>query len=90
MTTSYRIGPDPASIDSAMIGGIAANNASGMCCGVDQNSYKTVADMRLLLVDGTVLDTADPASVAAFRQVCVWGGGRGEGERQGRRGGGEQ
>ena len=26
-----KIGPDPASIDSAMIGGIAANNASGMC-----------------------------------------------------------
>lgn len=35
-----KIGPDPASINSAMIGGIAANNASGMCCGTAQNSYR--------------------------------------------------
>ncbi|MBP2686146.1 MAG: linked oxidase domain protein, partial [Deltaproteobacteria bacterium] len=28
-----KIGPDPASINHCMIGGIAANNASGMCCG---------------------------------------------------------
>ena len=27
-----KIGPDPASINFAMIGGIAANNASCMCC----------------------------------------------------------
>jgi hypothetical protein len=32
--TQYKIGPDPASIDSCMIGGIVANNSSGMCCGV--------------------------------------------------------
>ncbi|MDR3351408.1 MAG: FAD-binding oxidoreductase [Prevotellaceae bacterium] len=62
-----KIGPDPASINAAMIGGIAANNASGMCCGTSQNSYKTVADIRIILYDGTALDTADPASVAAFR-----------------------
>ena len=61
-----KIGPDPASINAAMIGGIAANNASGMCCGTSQNSYKTIADIRLVLYDGTILDTADPASVAAF------------------------
>ena len=34
----YKIGPDPASIDSCMIGGIVANNSSGMCCGVAQNT----------------------------------------------------
>ena len=62
-----KIGPDPASIDSAMIGGIAANNASGMCCGTSENSYKTIADIRIILPDGTVLDTADAASCAAFR-----------------------
>ena len=56
-----KIGPDPASINSAMIGGIAANNASGMCCGTAQNSYRTVAGLRLVLQDGTLLDTADPA-----------------------------
>jgi D-lactate dehydrogenase len=61
-----KIGPDPASIDAAMIGGIAANNASGMCCGTAQNSYRTVASMRVVLADGSVLDSADAASRAAF------------------------
>ena len=62
-----KIGPDPASINSAMIGGIAANNASGMCCGTSQNSYRTVTGMRILFQDGTLLDTADPASRDEFR-----------------------
>lgn len=62
-----KIGPDPASIDAAMIGGIAANNSSGMCCGTAQNSYQTLAGMRVVLVDGAVLDTEDTASVTAFR-----------------------
>ncbi|KAL4426062.1 hypothetical protein ABPG77_007858 [Micractinium sp. CCAP 211/92] len=62
----YKIGPDPSSIDSCMVGGIVSNNSSGMCCGVSQNTYHTLKDMRIVLVDGTVLDTADPASRAAF------------------------
>ncbi|HUX37678.1 MAG TPA: FAD-binding and (Fe-S)-binding domain-containing protein [Rectinemataceae bacterium] len=61
-----KIGPDPASIDSCMIGGIAANNASGMCCGTAENSYRTVESMKLLLHDGSFLDTADSASRGAF------------------------
>lgn len=61
-----KIGPDPASIHAAMIGGIAANNASGMCCGTAQNSYQTIADIRIILYDGTVLDTSDEVSKAAF------------------------
>ncbi|MBA4176833.1 MAG: 4Fe-4S ferredoxin [Leptothrix sp. (in: Bacteria)] len=61
-----KIGPDPASIDTAMIGGIAANNASGMCCGTVHNSYKTLAGLRLVLADGTLLDTRDATSRAAF------------------------
>lgn len=61
-----KIGPDPASINTCKIGGIAANNASGMCCGTSQNSYRTLAGLRVILADGTVLDTEDPASVAAF------------------------
>jgi D-lactate dehydrogenase len=64
-----KIGPDPASINSAMIGGIAANNASGMCCGTSQNSYRTVAGMRILFQDGTLLDTADPKSRDEFRHA---------------------
>jgi D-lactate dehydrogenase len=61
-----KIGPDPASIDAAMIGGIAANNASGMCCGTSQNSYKTVSGMRIILADGSILDTTDNESKAEF------------------------
>ena len=61
-----KIGPDPASIDSAMIGGIAANNASGMCCGTSENSYKTIADIKVILADGTELDTASEESRKAF------------------------
>jgi D-lactate dehydrogenase len=51
-----------------MIGGIAANNASGMCCGTAQNSYHTLAGLRVVLANGTVLDTRDAASRAAFRE----------------------
>jgi D-lactate dehydrogenase len=61
-----KIGPDPASINAAMIGGIAANNASGMCCGTAENSYKTVIGMRIVMSDGTILDTNDVASKDAF------------------------
>jgi D-lactate dehydrogenase len=61
-----KIGPDPASINACKIGGIAANNASGMCCGTAQNSYRTLAGMRVMLADGTLLDTEDPISIAAF------------------------
>ncbi len=63
-----KIGPDPASIDTAKIGGILANNASGMCCGVEQNSYKTLDSMRLVLADGTAVDTAEDKSRAEFER----------------------
>ncbi|SFY17213.1 MULTISPECIES: FAD-binding and (Fe-S)-binding domain-containing protein [unclassified Pseudomonas] len=62
-----KIGPDPASINACKIGGIVANNASGMCCGTAQNTYHTLAGIRLVLADGTRLDTEDDSSVAAFR-----------------------
>jgi len=62
-----KIGPDPASIATARIGGMAANNSSGMCCGTAQNSYHTLSALRVMLADGTVLDTGDAASVTAFR-----------------------
>ncbi len=63
-----KIGPDPASINAAKIGGIVANNSSGMCCGTAQNTYKTLAGLRVVLADGTVVDSEHAASVAAFRQ----------------------
>ena len=61
-----RFTPDPASVKSAMVGGIVANNASGMCCGTHANSYRMLESARLVLADGTVLDTGDAASRAAF------------------------
>jgi len=63
-----RIGPDPASIDAAMIGGIVANNSSGMCCGVAQNSYHTLEGMAFLLADGTLVDTREPDADEELRR----------------------
>jgi D-lactate dehydrogenase len=63
-----RIGPDPASIDSCMMGGILANNASGMCCGVVENAYHTIVTAKILLADGTVVDTAAPDAAATLER----------------------
>jgi len=63
-----KIGPDPASINACKIGGIVANNASGMCCGTAQNTYHTLAGIRVVLADGTRVDTEDATNIAAFRQ----------------------
>ncbi|MBI5538257.1 MAG: FAD-binding oxidoreductase [Deltaproteobacteria bacterium] len=65
---SRRIGPDPASIDACMIGGILANNASGMCCGVIENAYHTLESIRLLLPSGVVVDTSQPDADRRLRE----------------------
>ena len=62
-------GPDPASIGSCMVGGIVANNASGMSCGTHANSDKMLVSARLVLADGTVLDTGSASSREAFRKT---------------------
>ncbi len=67
LTYGKKIGPDPASIDAAMIGGIAANNASGMCCSISKNSYKTLRSMRIIFYDGILLDTANEESIRKFK-----------------------
>jgi D-lactate dehydrogenase len=61
-----KFGPDPASINSAMVGGIIANNASGMSCGIHANSYATIESARIIFADGTLLDTSDNESRLAF------------------------
>ena len=58
--------PDPASLKSAMIGGIVMNNASGMCCGTHANSYRVLQSVRIILPDGTILDTGDKESRQQF------------------------
>jgi D-lactate dehydrogenase len=60
--------PDPASIGSAMVGGIVVNNASGMNCGVHANSDRMMISARIILADGTVLDTGNEDSREAFRK----------------------
>jgi D-lactate dehydrogenase len=62
-----KIGPDPASQATCKIGGVVNNNSSGMCCGVAQNTYHTMARLRIVLTDGTMLDSGDKASCDAFR-----------------------
>ncbi len=61
-----RIGPDPASIDACMLGGILANNSSGMCCGVTENAYRTIHSMTFMLPNGFVLDSAAPDAQRIF------------------------
>ena len=61
-----KFAPDPASVKSAMVGGIVMNNASGMNCGTHANSDKVMVSVRVVLMDGTVLDTGDPISRASF------------------------
>lgn len=58
--------PDPASKNSAMVGGIVINNASGMSCGTHANSDRMMLSMRIVMADGTVLDTGDKVSREAF------------------------
>ena len=64
-----KMGPDPASIHTAMMGGILSNNSSGMCCGVAQNSYHTLESLTFLLPSGTRIDTADPEAGEKFRRA---------------------
>ena len=61
-----KFAPDPASVKSAMVGGIVMNNASGMNCGTHANSDKVLLSARIVLADGTVLATGDDISRAAF------------------------
>jgi D-lactate dehydrogenase len=63
-----KIGPDPASINACTMGGILANNSSGMCCGVAQNAYHTLESLVFVLPSGTVIDTGRPGAEAEFRE----------------------
>lgn len=65
-----KIGPDPASIQSAMMGGILSNNSSGMCCGVEFNSYHTLGSLEFMLPDGKVFNTAMPGDHERFEKEC--------------------
>ena len=50
-----------------MVGGIVMNNASGMNCGTHANSDKVLLSARIVLADGTVLDTGDSVKPRRIR-----------------------
>jgi len=57
-----RLGPDPASEIACTIGGVIANNSSGMACGIEQNTYRTLESMTLVLASGATIDSASTDS----------------------------
>ncbi|KXB53403.1 FAD linked oxidase protein [Corynebacterium sp. CMW7794] len=63
----YKLGPDPASSSAATIGGVVANNSSGMACGTEFNTYRTLESMTFILPSGTMINTADKDANAQFK-----------------------
>ncbi|MFJ5272796.1 FAD-binding and (Fe-S)-binding domain-containing protein [Streptomyces sp. NPDC088358] len=55
-----RLGPDPASESACTIGGLVANNSSGMNCGTQDNAYHTMESLQFVLPSGTVIDSGAP------------------------------
>ncbi|MCM1028459.1 MAG: FAD-binding oxidoreductase [Pseudoflavonifractor sp.] len=70
----HHIGPDPASSQAAMMGGILANNSSGMQAGVSHNSYHTLSSMQFMLANGHCYDSASSNDRRRFeeqeRELC--------------------
>src|SRR6185436_16387006 len=62
-----KIGPDPASESACTIGGVVANNSSGMACGTVENTYRTLDSMVVVLPSGTVIDTGAPDADGRLR-----------------------
>lgn len=62
-----KLGPDPASEIACTIGGVVANNSSGMACGTEFNSYATLDSLTMVLPSGTVIDTKKVDADEHFR-----------------------
>ncbi|WP_408899724.1 FAD-binding and (Fe-S)-binding domain-containing protein (plasmid) [Nocardioides sp. R1-1] len=71
-----RLGPDPASEGACTIGGVIANNSSGMSCGIHANAYRTVLSLDLLLPGGTRIETGEPGADDLLRrkEPALYGG----------------
>ena len=65
----HKLGPDPASEAACTIGGVVANNSSGMACGTEANTYRTLESMEFVLPSGTRVDTADPDADRRLREL---------------------
>ena len=55
-----KLGPDPASEIACTIGGVIANNSSGMACGITANTYRTLESATVVLTNGEIINTAGP------------------------------
>jgi D-lactate dehydrogenase len=64
-----KFGPDPASESACTIGGVVANNSSGMACGTVDNAYQTLESLTLVLPSGTVVDTGAADADARLRAL---------------------
>ncbi|MBW4095764.1 MAG: FAD-binding oxidoreductase [Acidobacteria bacterium] len=62
-----KFGPDPASEIACTVGGVVANNSSGMECGITDNAYQTLESLVAVLPSGTVVDTGAPDADAQLR-----------------------
>lgn len=63
-----KLGPDPASEIACTIGGVVANNSSGMSCGIHANAYQTLESAVLVLPSGTTIDTAEDDADELLRE----------------------
>ncbi|ALE08052.1 oxidoreductase [Arthrobacter sp. ERGS1:01] len=64
-----KFGPDPASEAACTIGGVVANNSSGMACGITDNAYQTLESLTVVLPGGTVIDTGADDADARLRAL---------------------
>ncbi|MCY7286861.1 MAG: FAD-binding oxidoreductase [Cryobacterium sp.] len=64
-----KFGPDPASESACTIGGVVANNSSGMACGTVDNAYQTLESITVVLPSGTVVDTGATDADARLRAL---------------------
>ncbi len=74
MRYGRKLGPDPASEIACTIGGVVANNSSGMACGTEQNTYRTLRSAIIVLPSGTVVDTgaADADDHLRATEPALW------------------
>ena len=64
-----KLGPDPASEIACTIGGVIANNSSGMACGITDNTYRTLQSATVVLSNGAIINSADHESDAQLKSA---------------------
>ena len=64
-----KLGPDPASEVACTIGGVIANNSSGMACGITHNTYQTLESALIVLANGAIIDTSSASADEAVKNA---------------------